>query len=76
MAMPTGGMLFYGWHYPPYFLFVATVLAEMPCGLALTVWQAATLALYLLVVWLIVFGRQARRGNVTYSCWRSPSRRC
>jgi len=45
---------FYGWHYPPYFLFVAGLLAEMPYGLALTVWQAVTLALYLLIVWLIV----------------------
>ena len=45
---------FYGWHYPPYFLFVASLLAEMPYGLALTVWQAVTLALYLLIVWLIV----------------------
>jgi hypothetical protein len=45
---------FYGWHYPPYFLFVAGLLAEMPYGLALTVWQAVTLALYLLIVWRIV----------------------
>ena len=45
---------FYGWHYPPYFLFVAGLLAEMPYGLALTVWQAVTLALYLLIVWMIV----------------------
>src|SRR6202166_831249 len=29
----------YGWHYPPYFLFVAAALAWMPYGLALTVWQ-------------------------------------
>ena len=38
---------FYGWHYPPYFLFVAGALAKMPTALALTVWQASTLALYL-----------------------------
>jgi alpha-1,2-mannosyltransferase len=44
---------FYGWHYPPYFLFVAALLAEMPYGLALTVWQAVTLALYLLTIWMI-----------------------
>ncbi|HXW42823.1 MAG TPA: hypothetical protein VEK75_16565 [Xanthobacteraceae bacterium] len=37
---------FYGWHYPPYFLFVAAALARMPYGLALAVWLAATLALY------------------------------
>jgi hypothetical protein len=41
---------FYGWHYPPYFLFVAAPLALMPYGLALFVWQAATLAFYLLAI--------------------------
>ena len=30
---------FYGWHYPPYFLFVAAPLALLPYGLALAVWQ-------------------------------------
>jgi hypothetical protein len=41
------GTQFYGWHYPPYFLFVAAALALMPYGLALAVWQAVTLGLYL-----------------------------
>ena len=41
---------FYGWHYPPYFLFIAALLALMPYGLALAVWQGATLLLYLLMV--------------------------
>ena len=41
---------FFGWHYPPYFLFVAGALATMPYKLALTVWQGATLLLYLLMV--------------------------
>jgi len=45
---------FYGWHYPPFFLFVAAALALMPYGLALAVWQAVTLVLYLLVVRAIV----------------------
>src|SRR5579883_1022623 len=45
---------FYGWHYPPYFLFVAAALAAMPYPLALMVWQAVTLALYLLMIWLII----------------------
>jgi alpha-1,2-mannosyltransferase len=45
---------FYGWHYPPYFLFVAGALARMPYGLALAVWQAVTLGLYLLTIWAIV----------------------
>ena len=41
---------FYGWHYPPYFLFVAAALAWMPYGLALFVWQAITLGFYLLAI--------------------------
>ena len=41
---------FYGWHYPPFFLFVAAALALMPYGLALAVWQTVTLGLYLLTV--------------------------
>jgi hypothetical protein len=41
---------FYGWHYPPYFLFVAAALAWMPYGVALAVWQAVTLGFYLLVI--------------------------
>jgi alpha-1,2-mannosyltransferase len=45
---------FYGWHYPPYFLFLAGALAKMPYGLALAVWQAATLGLYLLAIWAIL----------------------
>jgi len=41
---------FYGWHYPPYFLFVAAPLALLPYGLALAVWQVVTLGLYLLAM--------------------------
>jgi alpha-1,2-mannosyltransferase len=41
---------FYGWHYPPFFLFVAAALAFMPYGIALAVWQAVTLGLYLLTI--------------------------
>jgi alpha-1,2-mannosyltransferase len=45
---------FYGWHYPPFFLFIAAALAWMPYGVALAVWQAVTLGLYLLVMRAIV----------------------
>ncbi len=38
---------FFGWHYPPFFLGLAALLALMPYWLALLVWQGATLALYL-----------------------------
>jgi alpha-1,2-mannosyltransferase len=51
---------FYGWHYPPYFLFVAGALATMRYGAALAVWQASTLALYLLTIWAIVSASSAR----------------
>ena len=45
---------FYGWHYPPFFLFVAAALALMPYGVALAVWQAVTFGLYLLTIWAII----------------------
>jgi hypothetical protein len=45
---------FYGWHYPPFFLVIAAVLALMPYKLALLAWQASTLALYLLALRAIV----------------------
>jgi hypothetical protein len=37
---------FYGWHYPPFFLGVAALLAMMPYWLALLVWQGVTIVLY------------------------------
>jgi hypothetical protein len=56
---------FYGWHYPPYFLFIAGALAKMPYGVALAVWQASTLALYLLMIWGIASpSRAAGRGEL------------
>jgi glycosyl transferase family 87 len=45
---------FYGWHYPPFFLFIAAALALMPYGFALAVWQAGTLGLYLLMIGAIL----------------------
>ncbi|PPD43061.1 MAG: hypothetical protein CTY15_11210 [Methylocystis sp.] len=41
----------FGWHYPPYFLAPAALLARLPYLQALLVWQVATLLLYL---WSIV----------------------
>lgn len=38
---------FYGWHYPPFFLFVAMALAQLAYIPALIVWQGASLLLYL-----------------------------
>jgi alpha-1,2-mannosyltransferase len=40
----------YGWHYPPFFLAVAALLATMPYVPALAVWQASTFALYLAAI--------------------------
>src|SRR6202049_5055501 len=77
---------FYGWHYPPYFLFVAAALAWMPYGLALFVWQAVTLGLYLLMIKAIVSSlvpsperegsaRETRRGGVSDPAQaRTPTR--
>ncbi len=77
---------FYGWHYPPYFLFVAAALAWMPYGLALFVWQAVTLGLYLLAIRAIVSSlapsperggsaRETRRGGVSNPAQaRTPTR--
>ena len=45
---------FYGWHYPPFFLLVAAGLALLPYPLALAVWQAVTLLLYLVSIRAIV----------------------
>jgi alpha-1,2-mannosyltransferase len=47
---------FYGWHYPPFFLFVAAALALMPYKLSLLVWQGATLLLYLATLRAILAG--------------------
>jgi len=44
------GTPFYGWHYPPFFLALAALLATMPYLLALAVWQGVTLVAYLWVI--------------------------
>ncbi len=41
---------FYVWLYPPYFLLLAGLLARLPYCAALALWQATTLAAYLVVV--------------------------
>jgi alpha-1,2-mannosyltransferase len=49
---------FYGWLYPPFFLFVAAALALLPYGTALAVWQALTLGFYLLALRAILAAAQ------------------
>lgn len=41
---------FYGWHYPPIFLFLAAVLGLFPYLAALALWQLSTLVLYLVSI--------------------------
>lgn len=49
----------YGWHYPPFFLFIAAAVAVLPYAAAYIAWQAATLPAYLHVVSKIFPGRGA-----------------
>ena len=48
---------YYGWHYPPPFLFVAAVLALLPYLGAVFVWLAGTLAAYALTLRCILRDR-------------------
>ena len=48
---------YYGWHYPPTFLFVAAALAMLPYLVALVLWLAATLAAYAATLRSILGGR-------------------
>jgi len=41
---------FFGWHYPPFFLGLAALMATMPYVLSLLLWQAVTFVLYLLAI--------------------------
>lgn len=41
---------FYGWHYPPLFLFAAAALALLPYGWALFAWMTLTLPVYVMAV--------------------------
>jgi len=68
--------VYFGWHYPPFFLMVASVLAVLPYLGALAVWQAFGFALYFLTLkemvsryhgWLLpVVGFPAIFVNVTH----------
>jgi len=37
---------FYGWHYPPFLLAIAALLAAMPNWLALILWQGVTIIFF------------------------------
>jgi len=48
---------YYGWHYPPPFLFVAAALAALPYLAAATIWLLATVAAYAATLRSILGGR-------------------
>lgn len=50
---------FYGWHYPPPFLLLATALAMLPYTAALLLWQASSFAAALFVLHRILPRREA-----------------
>lgn len=62
---------YYGWHYPPAFLLVASLLAALPYPAALLVYQAVTLGGYLWAV-LRIAGR-ADAGLVTLLALAFPA---
>ncbi len=49
---------FYGWHYPPPFLIIAALLAQLPYIAALLVWQGLTLTMALTLVRRILPGNR------------------
>lgn len=52
------GTPFYGWHYPPLFLFIAAALALLPYGVALAAWLSITFLLYLVSIRAILAFRE------------------
>ena len=58
-ALHGPGVPFFGWHYPPPFLLLATGLATLPYVAALAVWQATTLSAAASLIQRIVPGRTA-----------------
>jgi len=41
---------FYGWHYPPFFLAIAFLVATVPYAFGLSIWLVASLAAYLAAI--------------------------
>jgi arabinofuranan 3-O-arabinosyltransferase len=55
---------YFGWHYPPPFLFVAAALSLLPYLTAFAVWMALTLPAYAAVIRAIV----GERSGYLYAC--------
>jgi alpha-1,2-mannosyltransferase len=60
---------FYGWHYPPFFLGLAALLATMPYWLALLVWQGVTLVLYVLAIRAVLSSPSPFGGEIKQNHW-------
>jgi alpha-1,2-mannosyltransferase len=63
----------YGWHYPPFFLAPAALLAHLSYLQALTVWQIATLALYLTAVVAILRDSGLPRARIVVTALAFPA---
>ncbi|MGJ0509508.1 MAG: glycosyltransferase family 87 protein [Methylocystis sp.] len=63
----------FGWHYPPYFLAPAAILARLPYLEALTLWQCATLALYLVSILAILRGSGLTPASIAVAALAYPA---
>jgi alpha-1,2-mannosyltransferase len=63
----------FGWHYPPYFLAPAALLADLPYLVALAIWQLSTLCAYLWVVAPILTGAGLRRRDALVTALAFPA---
>ncbi|GAC1551764.1 MAG: glycosyltransferase family 87 protein [Beijerinckiaceae bacterium] len=63
----------YGWHYPPYFLALAALLALLPYAAALAVWQLTTLPLYLAGILAALQGRGLSHSRMLVAALAFPA---
>lgn len=63
----------FGWHYPPYFLAPAALLAALPYLRALSLWQVTTLALYLVSLLAILRGSGLNRATIVIGSLAFPA---
>ncbi len=68
---PSDGFL--PWPYPPYFLALAALAATMPYLLALALWQATTLALYLATVLAAARASRLPRRDIVVAALAFPA---
>ena len=65
---------YYGWHYPPPFLFVAAALASLPYTIAFLAWTSGTFLLYLAAIRAIIGDRIGYLLAAAFPpCWRISS---